>query len=75
MAFNSRRSTMKITFSLDGKKKEVEIKTKATLRDVLKQEKINEETGLLKLNGKLCHPLQTLKDSDVVEFVNIIYGG
>ncbi|MDP3742220.1 MAG: MoaD/ThiS family protein [Candidatus Micrarchaeota archaeon] len=66
---------MNITFYLDGKKKQVETKTDTTLRDVLKQEKINEETGLIKLNGTLCHPLQTLKDGDTLEFVNIIYGG
>ncbi len=66
---------MNITFSVDGQKKQMEVKNTSTLRDVLKQEKLNEETGLLKLNGNLCHPLQTLKDGDTLEFINIIYGG
>ncbi len=67
--------TLEISFAIDGKEKQVNVKTGATLREVLKQEKVNEETGLVKLNGNLCHPLQTLKDGDVLEFVNIIYGG
>lgn len=66
---------MKVTFSLDGNKKELEIPSGATLRDCLKTQGVNEETGLIKLNDALCHPLQTLRDGDVLEFVNIIYGG
>ena len=66
---------MKVMLSIDGKKSEVEVGEKATLRDVLKSKNINEETGLIKLNGKLCHPLNELKQGDEVQFVNIIYGG
>ncbi len=66
---------MKVIFSLDGKTKEVQTKTGATLADILKAEKINLQTGLIKLNGKLTHPTTELKDGDTLEFVNIIYGG
>lgn len=66
---------MKITFSLDGKKKTLEVNSGTTLRDCLKAEGVNEETGLIKLNNEICHPLQKLSDGDTLEFVNIIYGG
>ncbi len=66
---------MKVTLSIDGKEKQVSVTGKKTLRHLLEKEGVNEETGLIKLNGKLCHPLQELKNGDKLEFVNIIYGG
>ena len=67
---------MQITLSIDGKKRGINVeKDTTTLRDVLKQSGLNEETGLTKLNGELNHPLTQLKDGDVLEFINIIYGG
>ncbi len=66
---------MKVTFSLDGKKTQISIKTGNTVNDVLKKHKVNQGTGLIKLNGKLAHPATKLKDGDELEFVNIIYGG
>ncbi len=66
---------LRVTFSIEGRRKEVAVEKGDTLADVLDREKVNRETGLLKLNGALAHPAKELSDGDVLEFVNIIYGG
>ncbi len=66
---------MKAKLVIDGKQHDVEISQGDTLRSVLEKNDLNEETGLVKLNGATTHPLTLVKQGDSVEFVNIIYGG
>lgn len=66
---------MKIKFSINGNEKQVNVEKGTLLQELLKSQSINEETGLVKVNGELAHPLTELKEGDKIEFVNIIYGG
>ncbi|MFH0714002.1 MAG: MoaD/ThiS family protein [Candidatus Micrarchaeota archaeon] len=66
---------MQITLSINGKTKKTIAKEGETVRDVLQRFKVNEETGLLKLNSQLVHPKTKIKKGDELTFVNIIYGG
>ena len=62
-----------ITLTVNGKARKT--KTAGTIADVVKKEKLNDETLVILLNGKLAHETTKLKDGDKLELVGIIYGG
>ena len=67
---------MHVTLTLDCKAPfKVKLKEKTTIRQLLVEHKINLETGIIQLNGKIAHPDTQLKDTDTVEFIGVIYGG
>ncbi len=70
-----RVENMKALLVINGEQREIVLTRGETLRDILKKNNLNEETGLAKINGKLTHPLSELQEGDKVEFINIIYGG
>lgn len=67
---------MNVTLVLDCKAPiTAKLKDKRTIRQLLEEYKVNLETGIIKLNGKIAHPDIQLKDKDSVEFIGVIYGG
>ena len=67
---------MNITLTMDCKAPiKLKLTTTKTIRQVLVEHKVNLETGIIKLNGKIAHPDKELKDSDAIEFIGVIYGG
>ncbi len=66
---------MKIKLTINQKDSEQEFENNCTLEDVLKDKKINPQTVILMINGKICHPSTKLKENDNVELLGIIYGG
>ncbi len=66
---------MHVTLKTEEKEKRVKTAAAATIADVLEAEKLNQETFLIKLNGKLAHEETPLKEGDVIECWNVVYGG
>lgn len=67
---------MNVTLVLDCKAPlKVKLAEEKTIRQLLEEHKVNLETGIIKLNGKIAHPDKELTDKDKVEFIGVIYGG
>ena len=62
---------MEITLVQKGKAKKTSLPQKRTVRDLIKSSALNEETFVIKLNGRLAHPSERLREGDVLEFVGI----
>ncbi len=60
---------------IDGKKTGVQVEVGAPIREIAKQLALNKQAVIIKLNNKIAHPSKELKEGDVLEFVNVIYGG
>ena len=60
---------------VDGKKTVLKVSAGQPIRDVAKQLSLNKQAVIVKLNNKIAHPSKELKEGDVLEFVNVIYGG
>ncbi len=58
-----------------GREEEIDAKAHCTIADVLKQKNLNQETFLIKLNGKIAHEDTVLKEGDELECWNVVYGG
>lgn len=63
------------TLVLHKKKKKIPLVGLPSIKSVIDEKKLNEETFVIKLNGRIAHPFEKLKGGDVLEFVDIIYGG
>ncbi len=57
------------------KKKAVSAKENSSLRFLQKQLKLNGQTFVSRINGKIAHPETILNEGDKVEFIGVIYGG
>ncbi|MEK6843210.1 MAG: MoaD/ThiS family protein [Candidatus Micrarchaeota archaeon] len=66
---------MKIKLIEKGISKELKIDAKARVDTLISDLKLNDETFLIKLNGKIAHEQTALKDGDELEFLDVIYGG
>ena len=63
-----------IVVLVDGKPSG-EAKTGQSISAVAKALNLNKQAVIIKLNSKIAHPSKELKEGDVLEFVNVIYGG
>ncbi len=66
---------MDVLVLLEGKKRKVKLKAGATIKTAIDAVDANEQTIIVKLNGKICHSRTKLKQGDKVELIGIIYGG
>ena len=66
---------MELTLVQRGKPKKLRLQGKKSIADVIRSSGLNGETFVIKLNDRLAHPDERLKEGDVLEFVEIIYGG
>ena len=58
-----------------GKKRKVKLLAGSAIKDVIGCLDANEQTIIIKLNGKIAHSKTKLKQADKVELIGIIYGG
>ncbi|MBI5224436.1 MoaD/ThiS family protein [Candidatus Micrarchaeota archaeon] len=66
---------MKIKLIEKGISKELKLDSKARVDTLISDLKLNDETFLIKLNGKIAHEQTSLKEGDELEFLDVIYGG
>ncbi|HLC48099.1 MAG TPA: MoaD/ThiS family protein [Candidatus Norongarragalinales archaeon] len=66
---------MKIKFLENGHAKEISLKEPTPIRTLINNFHLNDETFLIKLNGKIAHEETELKEGDELEFLDVIYGG
>jgi len=66
---------MDVTVVCQGKKRKVKLKAGATIKAAIDALDANEQTIIVKLNGKVAHSKTKLKQADKVELIGIIYGG
>ncbi len=66
---------MKIALTLDSKHKNFSAKQGASVRDVMREERVNGELVMIKLNDKIAHPATELREGDSLEFIHIIHSG
>ena len=64
-----------VSVAFGGQKKKVKLAAGATIKDAIAIVKANEQTVLVKLNGKVAHSRTPLRQGDKVELVGIIYSG
>ncbi|MFA6330034.1 MAG: MoaD/ThiS family protein [Candidatus Micrarchaeia archaeon] len=66
---------MDVQVLLEGKIRKVKLPAGSTIKTAINAVDANEQTILVKLNGKICHSKSKLSQGDKVELVGIIYGG
>lgn len=66
---------MKIKFKNKGDWKEEEVAKGTSIAQLLEAKRLNRETFLLKLNGRIAHEETLLANGDELECWNVIYGG
>ena len=66
---------MRINFSDSCCDEEKEVRAGQTIDSLIKELKRNKETFIIKLNGKIAHESEALKEGDRLELVNVIFGG
>ncbi|MEK6954251.1 MAG: MoaD/ThiS family protein [Candidatus Micrarchaeota archaeon] len=66
---------MKIKLVQGGKSKSVEVGEDKKVKSLIQKMGLNDETFLIKLNGKIAHEDTELNTGDELEFLNVIYGG
>lgn len=66
---------MEIVLVQDGRRKKLHYAKTATIAQVARELGLNDETFIIKLNGRVAHPKTRLKQGDRLEFVHVIYGG
>ncbi|MFQ5406222.1 MAG: MoaD/ThiS family protein [Candidatus Micrarchaeia archaeon] len=66
---------MKITLLQKKGKKQLKLKKGSTIKDVLKQEKVNVETIIPVLNKTVAHEKEKLSNADTLELLSAISGG
>ena len=55
--------------------KEVVVDEGATVQKLIADKKLNNQTVICVLNGKVAHPSTRLAEGDELELVGVIYGG
>jgi len=66
---------MEVIVVCEGKKRKVKLPAGSTIKAAIDAVDANEQTIIVKLNGKICHSRTKLKQADKVELIGIIYGG
>ena len=66
---------MKISLVVSGRRKAASLRDGASIADVIRKEKLNGETLIVRLNGRLAHEDAQLKAGDRLELIGVIYGG
>jgi len=66
---------MNVTVKSNGKNRSVNLPKNSTIKDAIDALDANEQTIIVKLNGKVAHSRAKLAQGDKVELVGIIYGG
>lgn len=66
---------MDVSVLVEGKKRKVTLPAGATIKTAIDAVDANEQTIIIKLNGKICHSRTKLSQGDKVELIGIIYGG
>lgn len=68
---------MKISVCIEREKKclMVELKPASTVRDLIKELKLNPVTVVISKNGEIVTELAKLKDKDKVDFLSVVGGG
>lgn len=68
---------MKISVCIEREKKclMVDLKPGSTVKDLIKELKINPVTVVISKNGEIVTELAKLKDKDSVEFLSVVGGG
>ena len=66
---------MEVTLVQREESKKLQLPAKRRITDIIGAQGLNGETFVIKLNDRLAHPDERLKEGDVLEFVEIIYGG
>ena len=66
---------MKIKFTDACCSEEMEVTGGRTISEIIHEKKLNQETFIIKLNGKIAHEEEKLKEGDQLEFVSVIFGG
>ncbi len=65
---------MRIKLVRKGRWQEIEFDG-GTIAEVIQNQGLNEETFVIVLNDRIAHPSQRLREGDVLELVEVIYGG
>jgi len=65
---------MEITLVRAGRAKKINFRG-GTIAEVVASNGLNGETFVTKLNGEVAHPRERLREGDILEFVDVIYGG
>jgi len=66
---------MDVSVLVAGKKTKVKLPAGATIKTAIDAVDANEQTIIVKLNGKIAHSRAKLSQADTVELIGIIYGG
>jgi sulfur carrier protein ThiS len=67
---------LKITYAKRGAQPSfLDIESGTTIRHVIGRLGLNDQTFIVKLNGKIAHEDTVLSHGDRVDFVGVIYGG
>lgn len=68
---------MKISVCIEREKKclIVELKLRSTVKDLIKELKLNPVTVVISKNGEIVTELAKLKDKDKVDFLSVVGGG
>ena len=68
---------MKISVCVEREKKclMVELKSGSTIKDLIKELKLNPVTVVISKNGEIVTELAKLKDKDKVDFLSVVGGG
>jgi len=66
---------MQIKIKVEGKTSEIELNDKKDIEDLLKTLRINTETIVVKLNGKIVSEKEELKDGDFIELIKFVSSG
>jgi len=66
---------VKIKIIREWRGREIEVGEKKTVMEVIAGQGLNDETFVTVLNDRIAHPSERLRDGDVLEFVEVIYGG
>ena len=66
---------MDVSVSFEGRKRKVKLPATATIRDAIDAVDANEQTVIVKLNGKIAHCRKRVSQGGKVELVSIIYSG
>ncbi|NYZ78325.1 MoaD/ThiS family protein [Candidatus Micrarchaeota archaeon] len=64
-----------ISLTTNGKRKKISAKQGASVRDVMREEGVNSELVMIKLNDEIAHPSTELREGDSLEFIQIIHSG
>ena len=64
-----------ITRTPEEKTEEFNVMEGSSIRSVQKQLGLSSQVFVFKLNNRLAHPENVLKEGDELEFIGVIYGG